>query len=371
MPNPLKELVPALKVLSENLDILPATGQAIEDPQHPDQDEIEDKILAQGENIFDIILETPNRELYRPTPPLFRKEKQLFYYFQDGSRRSYFIGTAIEGDRSTPIQISQIGAAVIRRESDGSIRTVISKNKVLLLIAKNQISDEVWNQLKLVESVSGVSNFEIVDISEEDVLTGSTSSTKDIRIRASDKAHSMMRRLEVDVTSEVQRKEGEWLVIDGFLRFEFEKMIRQPQIIAVAKSFSKEPIFHLGRGPGRKKLNIMSLLAGLPAEHRTCVFSAQSGAVAFWYVRLRQQGQVDYPLMGVVKVELPNPSGEAVDTELVDLISRALVAEKNVTPYGKDRRWHAHLYPIYIAEQVVKNSFLSTDIIRHSIKWGG
>lgn len=116
-------------------------------------------------------------------------------------------------------------------------------------------------------------------------------------------------------------------------------------------------------------MNITQLIADLPAEHRTAVFSAYSGLVAFWYLRLREQGQVDYPLMGVVKVEMLNQGGEAIDTELADMISRALVGERYVTPYGRDSRWHAHLYPIYMAEQVVKNSFLSKEVIVSSINW--
>ncbi len=113
----------------------------------------------------------------------------------------------------------------------------------------------------------------------------------------------------------------------------------------------------------------MQLLVGLDVAHRTCVFSAQNGQVAFWYVRLRQQEMVDYPLMGVIKVTLPNPSGEPVSSELVDHLSRALVAERHVIPHGRDSRWHVHLYPIYLAKQVIKNGFLSQEVIRSAIHW--
>ncbi len=75
--------------------------------------------------------------------------------------------------------------------------------------------------------------------------------------------------------------------------------------------------------------------------------------MAFWYVRLREQGEVDYPLMGVVKVELPCPDRTPVASELIDLLSSTLVAERNVTPHGRDRRWHRHLYPIFQAEQAI------------------
>jgi hypothetical protein len=78
---------------------------------------------------------------------------------------------------------------------------------------------------------------------------------------------------------------------------------------------------------------------------------------------------MDYPLMGVIKVEMRNPSGEAVPSEKIDLISRALVAERHVTPHGRDSRWHVHLYPIYLAERVIKNGFLSQEVIHSAIRW--
>jgi hypothetical protein len=73
--------------------------------------------------------------------------------------------------------------------------------------------------------------------------------------------------------------------------------------------------------------------------------------------------------MGVVKVEYPNPSGEAVPSHLIDNLSRALVGERSETPHGKDVRWHAHLYAIFLAEQAVKNSFLSHEALKAGLRW--
>jgi len=84
---------------------------------------------------------------------------------------------------------------------------------------------------------------------------------------------------------------------------------------------------------------------------------------------LREQRHLDYPLMGVVKVEFPNPTGEAVASDLIDEVSSALVAERQVTPHGKDSRWHAHLYAIYLAEQAVKAGFVSSEVLKAGIKW--
>jgi hypothetical protein len=84
---------------------------------------------------------------------------------------------------------------------------------------------------------------------------------------------------------------------------------------------------------------------------------------------MREQKNLDYPLMGVVKVEIPNPRNEPVSSDLIDRLSGALLAERSVCPHGKDARWHAHLYPIFLAEQVIKNGFFSEEVLRAGIKW--
>lgn len=127
-------------------------------------------------------------------------------------------------------------------------------------------------------------------------------------------------------------------------------------------------MFQFGRRSTQRK-DITGILAGLPHAHRTVAFNADGGKIAFWYVRLREQKELDYPLMGVVKVEIPRPDLTPVPAELADLISEVLVAERNVTPYGLDRRWHCSLYPIHIAEQVIKNRFYSKDVLMGCIKW--
>lgn len=40
-----------------------------------------------------------------------------------------------------------------------------------------------------------------------------------------------------------------------------------------------------------------------------------------------------------------------------------------MTPHGKDVRWHAHLYAIYLAEQAVKTGFVSTETLKAGIRW--
>ena len=73
--------------------------------------------------------------------------------------------------------------------------------------------------------------------------------------------------------------------------------------------------------------------------------------------------------MGVIKVELINPSKTRVDSGLIDQLSGALIAERNATPHGVDRRWHAHLYPIFLAERYVQNHLLSREVVQQALRW--
>jgi hypothetical protein len=162
------------------------------------------------------------------------------------------------------------------------------------------------------------------------------------------------------------RSDDTWLIIDGAVKL--GEFVAKPFLIGVAKSFRKDPVFQFTRSPSKRK-DITAILAGLPYANRTVAFSTYQGRIAFWYVRLREQKEMDFPLMGVVKVEYPCPDRKPVNAELADLISRTLVAERNATPYGLDNRWHCHLYPIFMAEQAIKNSFLSKDVLMGMIRW--
>ena len=120
-------------------------------------------------------------------------------------------------------------------------------------------------------------------------------------------------------------------------------------------------------GSKRIKQNISSLITKLPPRNRTPVFEGYGGNTGFWYLRLRESKQLQYPMFGVIKVEIPNLNDQPITTELIDELSSALLAERFVTPYGSDDRWHAHLYPVYEAEQSAKQLFYSTETIQGCI----
>jgi len=373
MPNPLSPIYPILELIGDNIKILPATGGALEELQHPDQEEIEDIVINKDVEIVSAFAETPEpdpQNIYRSTPPLSRSQNHLFRFFIDGSIRTYFLGTGIEGTRTFPIELSQIGSAVIKREDDGQLAVLTQKQRIILLLPKqNQgISDTLWEQIRKIDKPSYL---EIIDFTLPDRLADTK---KDPRDKAGAKARSEMHKLEIKLieSTDFLRNENSWLILDGAVKFVEEDVWnsweQNPHLIGVAKSFRKDPMFQFGQRTSQRR-DITSILAGLPYAHRTVAFSAYNGQVAFWYVRLREQKELDYPLMGVVKVEVPRPDKTPVLSELADLISRALVAERNVTPYGLDRRWHCSLYPIHIAEQVIKNRFFSREVLLGCVKW--
>ena len=45
------------------------------------------------------------------------------------------------------------------------------------------------------------------------------------------------------------------------------------------------------------------------------------------------------------------------DTDVIDNLSKSLLEEGIPTCHGKDERWAAHLYPVYLTETMVKSSF--------------
>lgn len=207
------------------------------------------------------------------------------------------------------------------------------------------------------------------DTMEEDGETEKSSPGKEPRSRAAHKAHHIMAGEEEKLGRTLPRKKGQWLVLDGNLGKDLHPWRSVPQFFGLTTSFSRRPVFKLPGPRGGQVVNLYELLSTLPFSARTCAFSVRAGKVVAWHVRLREQRHLDCPLMGVVKVEFPNPTGEAVPSQLIDEVSSALVAKRQVTPHGKDARWHAHIYAIYLAEQAVKAGFVSTEVLKAGIKW--
>jgi len=365
------ELQRALGVLSSQTDVLPAVGGAIEDELRPDADEIQDQETTKDDQLMDEPFEFGQSSTYIPLQPLKREDEHLFRFFQDGSMRSFFIGTALEHDRQTPVILGQVGCVALKRLNDGHLTIGPRDFRNLLMIAFSQVSVEV--RTKLEEEVARLgNNFQLADI-EAKGRDG-----QDLRARSADTMRSEMTKAEMEVLTKVADEAGPdvGIVIDGAVRIaQYDRLRKiygdkQPSLVGVSKSFSKTPRFKIGRGRYRE-LNLWQLLIDLPEGNRTLAFKGQFAGrtVAVWYLRLRMKRFMDYPLMGVIKVELPVLSGDSPPSELVTKLSNALLAERTVTPHGLDRRWHAHLYPVFQAERCVKNNFVSSAVLRAGMHW--
>ena len=366
MGDPFIGLRPALETIAQEANVLPATGQAVEDLMRPDHVEVVDRLRSSDDDSLDVVLESPNRKPYVELRPVYRAEKHTLRYFLDGSARTFFIGDAVEGNRHTPVHVAQVGAATVYRKDDGQVKVAKSVHKIVLMIDKKSVSfgDRVEELIR-----NAGPPFAFHDTMEEDGETEKSSPGKEPRSRAAHKAHHIMAGEEEKLGRSLERDDNEWLMMDGSLGKDLYSWTDIPHFIGVTKSFSREPTFKLPGARGGHIVNLYELLSNLSFSARTCVFSARSGKVGVWYVRQREQRHLDYPLMGVIKVELPNLSSEAVPSELVDELSMSLIAERQATPHGKDIRWHAHLYPIYLAEQAVKNGFISSEALKAGVRW--
>lgn len=309
--------------------------------------------------------------LYRKINPISRASNHCFRYFIDGSVQTYVVGTGLEHDRNFPIVLAQIGAAALHRLDSGRLVKKIFKQALLLLLPFNSVSENTIKALINIAKETAGNDLQIIDTSQVDVDLGETSASEDFTSRATGIAKSRMRAIERDVATEASQISDDYIVIDGTIRagsFGWGQSVPK-KTVAVSKSFTQRPRFDVF-GKEVEMRNLPRLLARLDFENRTPAFFTSKGKVIFWYLRLREQKQVDYPLMGVIKVEIPalNPNDRVI-RDHIDLISGCLLAERNVSPYGADGRWHAHLYPIYSTEQYLKTMFYSREVFKGMIKF--
>jgi hypothetical protein len=369
--NPLAGIRAPLAALAEDARILPAGGGAQEYLQRFDIDEHYDRIAVGTERVVKDIAERPNLSLYVESSPSPRAIDHAFRLFLDGSSRITFLGTMVEGQRPTPVVLAQIGAAAIDRRDDGRLHVAQREVQLLLFLDKNSVTDRLWSRVSELAATGGV---RLVDSAEKTGYTDDTpfGSAVEPRSRAAHIANWHMRLLEQEVLWSILpgRIQGSWVVLDGGLGKEFWDAREPGGYVGVVKNFSKELLFELPGPRGETRtVDLHALVARLPVAHRTLAFRRPDNRTAFWYVRLRGPVELDYPLMGVVKVEIPLAADGFLESEVVNRLSCCLVAERTVATPSRDPRWHAHLYPIYLAERAIRVAFVSEEVLRATVKW--
>jgi hypothetical protein len=301
--------------------------------------------------------------------PLHREKNHIFRFFLDGSLKTYYLGDYLLPSFSFHILIGEIAAACLFRKDNGTL--VIPSNGFkrricLLLPNKSLLPDELQKELdEITQKFESYSGLKIEPQYTEE------RESKDWRSSLRAKGLSEMHNTEIQLAKDVRKNPEEgWMIIDGAIRK--EAFLNLEKVIGLAKSFSRFPVFTIGMST---TIDIVKLVAGLNEGERTLIFkqiSTEDDAekkvkdkLGFWYLRLRAGKWLENPLQGVVKVEMKIEENESSSEtiKLVNEISRALLAEKTVSPYPTPR-WPTHIYPIYTAENYIKSNFLSQYYIR-------
>jgi hypothetical protein len=358
-----------MAVVAHQLELMPASEGAVEEMTFTDEDERDDTRFSQDNLEVDSMLETPRPNWkYRQVQPIHRKQEHFFRYFLDGSYRHYFLATGLEHDRSTPIFLSQIALAILKRDENGKLHTVQRQHQWYLLIAKSRISEAAWQSIQDAAKNTPY-NLKVGDLLEKDEYTDDFREGQELREKGRGKTRHLMSDMEFEVASQfIPTVNDGWMIKDGLVSFgKYGAGMQTERVIGVAKNFTTLQKFYV-QGRRSERESVASLIGNLPPHHRTPAFQGFAGKTAFWYLRLRSAQQLQYPLFGVIKVEIPVLESQPITTDLLNKISGALLAEQFVTPYGSDDRWHSHLYPIYQAEHASKQQFISTQTLQGIIR---
>lgn len=284
--------------------------------------------------------------------PLSISEDNVFVYFLDGSLRTYYWGDIAVSTASYPALASEIAVSVLKRDESGFMYPGSSRHQIIAIfpfttgVIRGSLESRSFDAIKPV------------------FLESEPQAGRDLRSALAAKAREQLHVLEVDTAVNLpDRKDGEWLVIDGDIRQ--SSFLRLKETIGLAKSFSWKPVIKVANS--QHQFNLPRIIQGLKENERTPVLRKKFGeypSLAFWYLRLWPTDRLDNYMQGVVKVEIVLEGKWSKEKEdLVTRLSRALIAEKLPVIYP-ERRWHSHIYPIYQTEMHVKNTLFSPNIMR-------
>jgi len=294
--------------------------------------------------------------------------QSLFSYFLDGSRRTYKIADFASNDNKyLPIVAGQIGTAVTYRKN--------KKLKKYKLIKKNvlAIPDRLGGEYETIRDE--IKKIKTHNLTIDEILKYQYRPNPDRPFEnlAIAKIQVEMLDMEVQLISAMVHSNklhpDKMLIIDGSLQFSSvkeENVHIFTNVIGISKTFNP----HLQDILKTKKKEIGHHLANLKFGERTAVYKyepegkrRQTIKIGAWYLRIREKKYSKNPLDGVIKIEkvatTSDEKEDGFDTYQIDEISRAVLLERNVTCYGNDIRWANHLYPVYLTEFLIKNSFVS------------
>lgn len=275
-------------------------------------------------------------------------------YFLDGSLRTKYLGEYLEGQRCFPILSSEVSCAVVKKVGGSLEKHRIAKKLSFIFPHKDSglISDTKFEKMRELDNLWGNDSFLRIEFLLKTDLEAS-----DVRTSMLAKARDIMHNLEHKVAENLDRGE-DWLVMDGAIRK--GEFLRLENVIGLAKSFSRKPIFDLGDG---KPLMIATYLSRVREGERSAVFKKESGEnVAFWYVRIRTYPPME-PLGGLVKVDLKLAEDELSNDMIqkINEISAEIYAFRSPSIYPYPR-WPSFIYPIRLCEMIIRSTYMNNEI---------
>lgn len=322
-----------------------------------------DKFEDEGE-IFDsnVIFESENRtgQLVKVNTNF---NDSFFKYFLDGSRYTYKIADMATTDgKYLPIVAGQVATGVTVRKND-TVKRHIIKNKNLMLVSDRTNQDDLT---EIKDEVKQYPHLKI-EIETYNSKRDATSRPENLAIA---RIQKIMMDMEIEILSEIAHsrtlKPDSMLILDGSLQFIDKGDDRLfSNVIGLSKSFNPNL-----QGMLRRRHDEIGLaLTKLKYGERTPVYKYpmrdNKRVIGAWYLRIRDEKRMKNPLDGIVKLEKLAIDVEEKDngfeSGLIDNISASILAERNVTCYGSDPRWHNHIYPMYLTEKMLKSSFLGSE----------
>ena len=298
------------------------------------------------------------------------RTNSVFAYFMDGSRRTYKIGDMVlEGKKIYPVVVAQVRAGCTERDDSKKIHSHNGISGRNLLLLSDKMNDVDFAEIKM-----RIMKAKIAKDLHLDVVKYQFNPLKDtVPVNAAiARANSIMHEMEIGILNEMVSSEvlepDRMLIVDGPLQFigqdtgkpEFADLFYN--VVGVSKSF--DPMLPTSGKAKRGGTQIGAELLKLEYGERTPVFLKENSRhrkFGCWYLRIRPRNRVSNPLEGIVKIEkmaLYEEEG-GLETTNVDNISLSILNEGSPTCFGRDQRWAAHLYPVYLTETYIKSSFES------------
>lgn len=309
-----------------------------------------------------IIFESQNKEgRFINIKPIM--DVSFFKYFLDGSRYTYKIADMeTPNDKYMPIIAAQVATGVCERNNKKLKRYKIMRKNVLMIY--HIINKEDYNDIK--------KNIEKIKLNNTLFVVEKYRYKKNTEIRPENlaiaKIQKIMMGLEIELLTEMVEsgllKPDKMLVIDGSLQFMDKNADERlfTNVIGISKTFNP----NLQGLLKNQSQQIATVLTKLKFGQRTPVYKypldKNNRVIGAWYIRIREK--MKNPLAGIVKVEKiavgDKEKEKGFESGLINNISQSILLERNVTCHGKDSRWANHIYPIYLTEKMLKESFLSS-----------